>query len=89
MGGGGFRIFQHHHLEPPSQENLEQGLPLRDRSGYTDTPPTTEGKALEHETERAILVYPTPSQESLPNNPGKSNSFKHEKQTNRRYVKLP
>lgn len=38
-------------------ENLpEQGLPLKDRSGYTDTPITTEGKALEHETPWFILL---------------------------------
>lgn len=45
------------------EENLlEQGLPLRDPSGYTDTPITREQKSLGHKTEKAILVYPTPSQ---------------------------
>ena len=60
-------------------ENLpEQGLPLKDRSGYTDTPITTEGKALEHETPWFILLL---HRNLLPNSPGKSNSFKYGKQT--------
>lgn len=66
---------------------LEQGLPPRDRSGYTDTPVTTERKALEHNTEKAILVYSTPSQKPPPSSSEKSNPFKHGKQT--QIMKLP
>lgn len=49
---------------------------------YTDTQIIIEGESLEHEAEQAILVYPMPSKEP-PKSPGKFNSFKHGKQTNK------
>lgn len=61
---------------------------LRETEVVTQTTPvTTEGKALEHKIEKAILVYSTPSQEPPPGSSEKSNPFKHGKQT--QIVKLP